>query len=273
MERKNTEIIKAYYNTVGTLLEYSPCRETVAIEREILSLLFAFADRSEQFDGCWENVQKAQRIQTCTDEMLLDAGEIGYDILSDIKMQTLSALNISKQKKFDAVLFADTVRERADNGLRADCKLLACMNWLGTAVPQNRHVALKIWSLLAASGDFDATQMLIGGYERLGNTAQAEKWRHVLDILRTEYDSFSPVALRSRYAAYSEEELELANLILFATHKSMSATARKIDRPMLTYLLESGESYASKMRRLHDDTNYSYLLYIEDRYAGRHFGF
>lgn len=273
MERKITGIIKEYYDTIATLLEYQGCGETLAMERSILHLLFDFAGCKAQFETYWSDVEKAQRIQTCTDEMLLSASAMGYDILSDLKMQALTRLNISKQKKFDAFLFADTVQKRANEGRRSDCKLFACMNWLGIMIPENKSVALKIWSLLAASDDLEAMQMLICGYRAFENVAQAEKWSHVLAILRREHENFSPVALQTQYPGYSEEELELANLVLFVAHKTPSAMEQKIDRPMLTYILESGESYGAKMRRLNDNTNYSFLIYVENRCANRHFGF
>lgn len=273
MDQKVTGILKSYYDTVETLLEYQCCAESLAIEHAILALLFDFADCSEQFARYRQAVDAAQCIQTCSDEVFLSASTIDYDVLSGIKMQTLAKLNITKLKKFDPFLFADTVRERAGRGRRADCKLLACMNWLGLIVGQNKPIALKIWSLLAVSGDLDAMQMLIRGYAAVHDDAQAEKWRHVHTIVQTEYENFSPVALRTEHPAFSDAELELANLIMCIASRSDAASAQAIDRPMLTYILESGESYASKMCRLHEDTNYCFVLYHEDRYADRHLGF
>lgn len=273
MDKKIIGILKAYYDTIETLLEYQPCEETLAVEHEILSLLFDFAGCKEQFARYWEAVKKAQCIQTYTDEVFLNASTMDYDVLSGIKMQTLAKLNISKQKKFDIFLFTDTVRERANRGRRSDCKLLACMNWLGLFIAQNEQIALKIWSVLAVSGDLDAMQMLIYGYSTTNNNPQAAKWRHIHTIVQTEYKDFSPVALRTKYPSFSEAELELANLIMCIASKAGRNAVQEIDRPMLTYILESSESYASKMRRLHENTNYCFVLYHEDKYADRHFGF
>lgn len=272
MDKKVTEILKSYYDTIETLLEYQCCKESLAVEHDILSMLFEFADCKEQFAHCWQAVEKAQCFQTCTDEVFLKASTMDYDVLSGIKMQALAKLNITKQKKFDVFLFADTVRERANRGRRSDCKLLACMNWLGLIVAQDKPIALKIWSILAVSGDLDAMQMLIRGYAD-HDDAQATKWRHVHTIVQTEYQNFSPVALRTKYPAFPEAELELANLIMCIANRAGLDSAQEIDRPMLTYILESGESYASKMRRLHENTNYCFVLYNEDRYTDRHFGF
>ena len=274
VNKEISSAIKEYYDIVAPILAYEPCEESIAIERSVLEFLCAIRNDAENLEACWQAIEQARCLQSGTDGNLLGYGDFNRDsVIFDLKMEVLQEHKVIKPKRFDATLFADEVREDANLGMRNACKLLACMNWLGLIMPQNTQVAMAIWRVLATNGEWSALDALIYTARQLGDAAQQEKWSHILSILEAEYDSFSPIALCSEYQQFSEDEVQYANLIMFIKQKNVSQNRAMINRPMLHYVIESKESYETKMSRLSADTNYFFVMHQQDRKAAKKIGF
>lgn len=271
---KTSSIIKEFYDIAAPLLAYESCERSVAIERNILVLLCGIQKNIDLIEDCWKCIEEAGCLQSCSDGVLLGtSASERYGVAFEIKMDVLSENKINKPKKFDETLFVDSLREMASAGKKNACKLLAYINWLGEIVPQNTEVALTIWKMLAAYGDWASIEALVYAYGSIGDEAQRDKWEHVLNILRSVYERFSPIALGSQFGEYSEEEVQLANLILFVKQKVASQRDQALNRQMLHYVLEGRDDYKTKMERLSAQTNYFFVLHQEDRYANKKFGF
>ena len=125
--------------------------------------------------------------------------------------------------------------------------------------------------MLAMSGERFSLDLLIYSHEISDDTAQYRKWSHIRDILRREQEMFSAIALKSNYPDYSEEELETANLIVLISQRVL--LAKRVDRAMLYYALQSKDDFKTKMYKLSADTNYYVVLHDEDRAVRNRCGF
>jgi hypothetical protein len=275
MEEKWTSVIKEFYNTVAFLLNYEANDETVGAEKAILGLICEIRDCRGNEAMLWDRIEEARCIQVCSDETIARSliPSFSRNVAMTLRMDALQANNIDRIRMFNIHAFTDEIRECADLGNRVACKLLAALYWIGSLLPKNRQVALKIWSTLAASGDTDAIRTLVYAYDEEKNTEESQKWRNVLGILLAQYESFSPVALASDYKEYTSEEIHLANLISFIRQSGGSRDTGMIDRPMMHYVLESKEDYEFKMKRIATDTNYYLVMKMNDQYMGKKFGF
>lgn len=274
METLRTKIIKEFYSAVSFLLRYNGDHQTMNMEEDILDLICRVHNCCEEKERLWNYIDAARSLQLCSDEALLQTlPSFEPNIALPLKMEALQSRCVERIKVFNSVIFANELKESADLGDKDACKLLAYLYWLGTVLPENKQVALKIWSALAINGDWEAIYILIYAYEQNDNIQESNKWKNILNILRCEYESFSPVALPSKYADYSAEELQFANLIMFIRQKNTHEDIRLIDRPMIHYVLESKDNYEYKMARLASKTNYYMVMRIEDQYYGKKFGF
>lgn len=274
MERVRTSIIMEFYNTVAFMLRYDRNAQTEQLERSILDLLCKIHGCDGMCEEICAQISQAGSVQLCSDEAVLQSfTAYQSNTAMQLKLEVLQARNINRIKAFNAVIFANEIKESADLGDKDACKLLASLYWLGVCFPENKQVALKLWSALATNGDRETMAALVYAYGQEGNTQQAGKWQNVLNILHEEIESFSPVALSSKYQDCSADEVEFANLIMFIRQKNAKKEAKYIDRPMIHYVLQSKENFAYKMERLAEDTNYYLVLRMEDRYAGKKFGF
>ena len=273
---KNKEIsivLQEYYNIVSPLLEFEDCDTIREIERKVLSFLCEVMGCDKLCEDCWELIDSAKCLQSFADGALLFSSDSCRDnIAFDIKMESLKENNINKVKKFIEELFIQELKQKANMGERNSCKLLATMSWLSVGVSSNIGVAQNIWSMLAVSGDWVSLDMLIYVYQSLNKT-EAEMWKHVKEILYSEYESFSAIAQYSNYSDYLEEEVQLANLIMFVSQMKDRRAAKTIDRPMLHYVLNSGDDYKTKMVKLSSDTNYYLAMHVENKYANKEYGF
>ena len=265
--------LKEYYQITAPLLAYEPCGETVEAERNILRLLCEVRGSHALYDGCWRMIEEARCLQTSSDGELPFSTEMEpYSVAFDVKKEVLAAHKIKKPKKFDVQLFAEALKEDANVGKPASCKLLAFLNWLGILIPQNRTVARNIWSALAVYGDLLSVRMLAYTYEADG-MEEAKTWTHVLDILYRERESFSAIALCSDYPAYDESEVQLANLIMFIKQMHAEKEDALLNRPMIHYVLHSSDDYRTKLTRVSERVNYYLAMYMEDLYANKEYGF
>lgn len=132
---------------------------------------------------------------------------------------------------------------------------------------------MKIWSFLAMSGDLLSMEMLIKANESEGNMEQQQKWLHIKNILESEYNFFSAIATHSNYPMYNEEEIQIANLIMFISQKNIKRGNNLIDRPMIQYVLDSTDDYKTKMSKMSTDTNYYLVMYDECKYSNKEYGF
>jgi hypothetical protein len=274
MENQKTSIIKEFYNTVAYLLKYESSAKTVDRERSVLSLICDFYESPSLFEDCWKSVDEARSLQVCSDESLLkNSCTCEHSATWDLKMDVLLKHSIERTKYFNRYVFERELKEAADFGETDACKLLACLNWMGVIFPVNKTVALNIWSNLAINGDWEAIRAVIYAYDAQENESESTRWRHILGILRDEYEAFAPVALCSKHKECTVDEVQLANLILFIRQKNARGGGKNIDRSMLHYVLVSNESFEYKMERLSSDTNYNLVMALEDRFMGKKYGF
>lgn len=269
----NIQLITTFYETAAPLLAYEECEQTRAMEKAVLGLLCRMYDRQDLEAPCWDKIEHARCLQLCSDEVLLKSIEaLQQDEAIEAKLKVLSQGRIFRRQSFVHSEFVDQLKEQADMGSMAACKLLACMNWLGCGIGQNQQAALRIWSTLSVSGDTDAMTALIYGSAELGNEQQERTWTHIMDVLNKERDAFSSVARPGDYPNYSMGELEMSNIILYIIHNKRPSQS-PLDRTMLQYVLDSREDYRTKMKRLASQTNFQLVLYDEDKFAHRKFGF
>ena len=266
-------MLQEYYNIISPLLEFEDCDKIREIERKVLSFLCEILECNKFFEDCWKLIDSAKCLQSSSDGALLFSSDSCHDnVAFDIKMEVLKENNINKTKKFIEDFFIQELKRKANIGERNSCKLLAAISWLGVIVSSNVSVAQNIWSVLAVSGDWVSLDMLIYGYQSLNKT-EAEKWTHVKEILRSEYESFSAIAQYSNYSNYREDEVQLANLIMFVSQRKDRKTVKTIERPMLHYILNSEDDYSTKMEKLSSDTNYYLAMHVENKYANKKYGF
>ena len=274
MEHTYTNIIREFYQSIAFLLRYDGNEETVKAEKEILKLLCEIHHCQTSTDEIWEHIELARNLQLCSDEALLETmSPFVSDVAITLKLEVLQTHQIDRTKKFNPVIFTSELKEAADLGSKDACKLLAYLDWLGYITSENKQVAIKIWSALAANGDWEAISALVYAYDQNGNVKESGKWRNILMILKSEYESFSSVALSSKYKSCSAEEVQFANLIMFIRQKNAGKSVQSMDRPMIHYVLESKDNFEYKMERIASDTNYYLVMKMEDRYAGKKFGF
>lgn len=165
------------------------------------------------------------------------------------------------------------LQANANAGEKSSCKLYAFLNWLGLVVPQNSKTAQNVWASLAMVGDWLSIKMLIYAHSQLNDVKEAAKWTHVYDILKTEHEMFSAVAAYSNYPQYTEDEVQIANLIMFLSLKNAAKNSYGIDRPMIHYVLNSKDDYKAKMDKLSGNTNFYIALHIEERFSSKKYGF
>lgn len=273
MDYKTTSIIKDFYDTVAFLLQYERTDRTANIEKQILRLLCEQQDGQDVYDACQQSIEDAGFLQVCTDEALIRASALSGDAAPEIKLGVLRTNNIERLRTYNEWIFANTLREYANLGLPEACKLIACLSYLGTVLPENREAAVNVWSTLATNGDWSAMRSLVHAYGEMGNQAEALRWQHILTILQSEYEAFSPVAQRAKYGDYTEDEVQFANLIMFIRRKNVGRRTQILDHPMLHYVLESKEQYENKMCRLSSETNYYMVMEMEERATVKKCGF
>lgn len=267
-------LIKEYYRIVSPLMAYVPCDKTEKTQRQVLNLLCRAKKREAVEEACQAMIDQAKCLQSCTDGALLVSSDMARDCIAfDIKMDILAEGKVSKLRSFDAGIFVEELKAAANRGRKNACKLLAVLNWLGWMIPQNKDTAQRIWASLAMSGDRLAVDMLIFGYNEEGNTAEAEKWSNVRHILDQEQAAFSAIAVHANYPQYTEEEVQIANLITFISLKVSEKGGADLDRAMLHYVLHSEADYGTKMCRLSEETNYFLAMDAEDRFAKKEYGF
>ena len=268
------ELLNEYFDIVAPLLAYESCEIICETEQKILALLCEMKDSVNLFAECWKMIESAKCLQTCSDVALLDSSDISHDSVAyDIKRDALLAANIKKAKRFNEISFVEEVKTNANIGQINSCKLLAFLSWIGCLVPQNKNMAKRIWSFLAMNGDLLSIEMLIisnGAEEERG---QQQKWLHIKNILESEYNSFSAIATYSNYPMYSEEEVQVANLIMFLSQKSTQNGGKIIDRPMIQYVLDSEDDYKTKISKISSDTNYYLVMHVEGKYSNKEYGF
>ena len=274
MERIKTSIIMEFFNTVAFLLKFDRDSRTVQIEKEIMALLCKIHDCSELCEELYEQIEKSGNIQLRTDEAVLQSlGNFDSNTAMLLKLEALQARKIDRIKMFHTLIFSNELKEAADLGDKDACKLLASLYWLGTVFPENKQVALKLWSALATNGDRESMAALVYAYREQDEAEQVRKWQNVLRILQEEIESFSPVAFLSGHTDCAADEVDFANLIMFIRQKNAMEERQYMDRPMIHYVLQSQEPFAHKMERLSTQTNYYLVMRMEDRYVGKKFGF
>ncbi len=267
-------VIKEYYEIVSPLLAFKTCEKISETENRILTLLCTVNDCEDIFDECRAMIDDAGCLQTFSDGALLSSSDFAVqNVAFDIKMEALSDCRISKLKNFEEFTFMKDLQSNANAGEKNACMLLAFLNWTGLIVPQNAKTAQTIWAALTMAGDWLSIKMLIYAYKQSGDIMEAEKWAHIYDILKSEYEAFSVIAVRSDYPQYSEEEVMIADMIMFITQKSASREGGTIDRPMIHYALHSKDDYLTKMARLANDTNYYIVMQTEDKFSSKKYGF
>lgn len=269
--KETGRIIKEYYNTMSSLIAYYPCDEIMELERQVLKLLCQSLGCPEQLDVCWTMIEDARCLQYAADKLLLSVDGAAQSIALDMKMDELVAGKVEKLCCFDQAVFVQELKTNAGFGIKSACKLLAVLNWFGIMLPQNQETAQRIWAMLAMSGERFSLDLLIYSHEITDDTAQYRKWSHIRDILRREQEMFSAIALKSNYPDYNEEELETANLIVLISQRVL--LAKRVDRAMLYYALQSKDDFKTKMYKLSADTNYYVVLHDEDRAVRNRCGF
>ena len=115
------------------------------------------------------------------------------------------------------------------------------------------------------SGDWHGLEMLIYSYIQTGDDTSEKKWLNIRAILKSEFDSFSPVAMYSSYPNCSDEEIQTANIIMFISQKE--SEKGHLNRPMIYYALNSIDDYSTKMSKLSADTNFYLALHTEDKFS------
>lgn len=267
-------IIKEYYDIVSPFLAFKTCERIQETEKKILTLLCAVNRREDMAAQCWEMIGNAGCLQTFSDGALLaSSDDTPGNVAYDIKMEALTSCRISQVRNFEEFTFRSDLYANANKGEKNACRLLAFLNWLGAIVPRNPRAAESIWASLAMAGDWLSIKMLVYEYAQLGEEKEAEKWEHILQILKTEYEAFSVIALCSNYPGCTEEEVQTANLILFISQKNAGSGGAVIDRPMIHYVLNSRDDYQAKMEKLSGNTNYYLAMQLEDRFFHKKFGF
>ena len=278
MTEVHTKMLKDFYAMVAFLLEFECVPETVKVEQDVLDLICKiYGYDCQEKEMLWEHIEAARSLQVFSDEMWLQNHKLSSDdscIALQLRLEVLRSRKIDRLKPFNSFLFTNEIKKQADLGQRDSCKLLACLNWTGTIIPKNRKMAIKLWSALAISGDCDEIgHTLIYAYKQEGNMEEAQKWENVLSIIRTEFDSFSSVALPTNYKQYSESELGVANLIMCIRHRNARSGIRVLDRPLLDYVFQSKDSFEAKMEKItNNSTNFFTVLSTEDQSIKR-FGF
>lgn len=267
-------IIKEYYDIVSPILAFMTCEKIVETEKQILRLLCDVNDCGDSVEECWAMIDDAKCIQTFSDGALFASSDVTKNnVAYDIKTDVLAKGKVSKVRNFEEFTFIKDLQTDANAGKKSPCKLLAFLNWLGAIVPKNAKTAQNIWSSLAMTGDRVSIKMLIYTYARSGESEKAEKWTHIYDILQSENESFSAIAVYSAYPQYTEEEVQTANLIMFVSQKYAVNEGAVIDRPMVHYALNSKDDYQAKMDKLSMGANYYIALHMEDKFFDKKYGF
>lgn len=267
-------IIKEYFNIISPLLAFEECEINCEAENQVLALLCEVKKCNELFDGCRLLIDRAKCLQVYSDgSMLGEADTAQLGVIYDIKMEVLTECGIDRLRKFDECIFIDELKADANLGDSNSCKLLAFLNWMGLIVPKNQVSAQNLWSVLAMNGDRLSIEMLIYSYESAGDAGQTEKWTHIHNILLAEYEAFSAIALYSDYEDCTEEEVQIANLIMLISQKNSLKGTAKVNRSMIHYMLNSKSDYRTKMDKLSSETNYYLAMHIEDKCCERRCGF
>ncbi len=267
-------ILNEYFRITAPLFPYEPCEQICEAQRQILRLLCEVQSSTDLLAACLREFEETDCIKTCADaDLLLLSDNARLHVALSLKQEALQAARIRKTKPFDAEIFWEELETNALAGRTDACKLLACCRWLGLFGAQAPAVAERICSMLAISGDRPALDMLIHILTLSGNTVQATRWSHIRHILTAEHEMFSVIALCTRYPDYTEEEVHMANIILYLSQAKAPEPDARLNGPMLCYILDSRDDYLSKLDRISARSNFYALMHAEDRFPHKKIGF
>jgi len=269
---KSKRIIKEYFDTTSCLLSYGYDEQKKEIVKSVLELILKIENKSNSFDKFWQHIEKTDALQTVSERKLLQNNDLLFhDFVFDIKIELLEKYKINHLMVLDKDIFLEILKEQAFLGEVRACKLLACLYWLETEGEQYKDVAITIWEMLAISGDFFAMKALIFANKQRNNKSENNKWNKIHKLLTDAYESFVPIVTDD--GKVSEEELELANLIIYVRQSPKEKSPEYLDRMLLYYVLHSKDSYTNKMKYLQSESNYNLLLQQEVKYNDKKFGF
>ncbi len=266
-------IVKQFYETATMFLFYEASPTANALQKRIVKLLFDICGKKGA-KRCIKQIEDASIVSTYTDGALLESnGGKSHSFVVDIKLDILTAHKISLLKRFDTELFVQDLEDAAFVGSKSACKLLACLHWIGFDRLGDKNKAKDIWEMLAVDGDRMALYSLIYACDSLGLTEEKAKWQRICRMLDNACDSFMPIVAHDGNDDCPEEEIHLANIIMFMKRRGYIRENESIDRAMIYYIMHSDDDYLAKMDRIATESNFFTIILAEDKPSSVKIGF
>ncbi len=269
------QIMATYFKHVGRLLCHKQDTQYQQLSTQILDLMLAVYQREDYRNTCLSILQHTDALQTLGDCAFLNMPctlippeEKCY---FDMKAQQLSLLEVRTLLSFDSDILAMNTRKDGTTGDIHALRLDACLNYLGIGPDTSRERALRLWTMLAYTGDDFAMRALIYGYHACGDKTQAALWQ---EIFRLYNESNRQFAMPVSGGATQKTASDTVQVILAMRNCLGRRSDTTLPLPMLQYAVESSDALPVKLRNLYAAANIPHVILIPGGSGSdKHYGF
>ena len=271
------QIMDAFFANTAPLFCCRPSCARDALSEQILNFVLDVFDAKCYEEICRQIADATNAMQHLADGQLLHLKDLAIpgDLVCffDMKASCLQQPSLPKTMALDVGMLQATVRQAGMTGHAWAIRTGACLNWFENDPWCARENALRMWKLLAFSGDLFAMRALEYGLRAQGDPKQAAMWKDVHRFCETANNQFLTILPASLTAATSKEAAELAQLIISIRNRLYTDNGR-LPLSMLQYAAESRDTLQQKTRTLcaeHD--KFLLKLVQEQKSDSRQFGF
>ena len=248
-----------------------------AICEGLLALVLEVCGGTQYAETCRYIISQTNALQNAADWPLLYAEELSIapELLCyfDRKAECLRQPGLDAVGTMDAEMLPDTVRQSGFDGYAWALRTGACLNWIEADPWCSRENALRMWKILAFSGDLFAMSALEYGLSVTGHEAKAQVWQQTRQICEAAGKQFLTILPADMTAQVSKEASETAQLILSMRSVLRNGNGR-LPLSVLQYAAESRDSMAQKLHNLcTGQEGFQLRLIQEQKNDGRQFGF
>lgn len=271
------QIMHAFFVNAAPLFCCRPSSARDALSEQILNFVLDVFDARSHEKICRQIADATNAMQHLTDGQLLHLNDLSIpgDLVCffDMKAACMQQPGLPREMALDAGMLQTTVRQAGTTGHTWAIQTGACLNWLENDPWCSHENALRMWKLLAFSGDLFAMRALEYGLRAEGDPEQATMWKDVHRLCETASNQFLTILPTSLTAATSQEAADLAQLIISIRNRLYTSDGR-LPLSMLQYAAESRDTFQQKTRTLcADQDGFLLKLVQEQKTDDRQFGF
>ena len=270
-------IMQSFFTNAAPLFCCRANSRRDALCEDLLTLVLEVSGGAQHADTCRYIISQTNALQNAADWPLLYAEELSIapELLCyfDRKAECLRQPGLDTVGTMDAEMLPDTVRQAGSDGYAWAIRTGACLNWMEADPWCSRENALRMWKILAFSGDLFAMAALEYGLRITGHEAQAQVWQQTRQICEAAGKQFLTILPADMAAQVSKEASEVAQLIL-SMRGVLRGSKGCLPMSVLQYAAESRDSMAQKLHTLcTGQDGFQLRLIQEQKNDGRQFGF